>query len=112
MMDLNDFRRQIIELKKMGWARHLTVKSPGRVQMSPDTSGIDPDCRLNRIHAILDSMTYEERSYPVLMTVPQRCLRIADGAGVALSEVSRLYAQFQAMRDKMSRFELTGWPQV
>jgi signal recognition particle GTPase len=46
------------------------------------------------------------------MTVPKRCLRIAAGAGVQPSEVSRLFTEFKAMRDMLFRFERGGWRMV
>jgi len=111
-VDLNDFRQQIIELKKIGPVRDSLAKIPGVNWMSMGSGDIDIDREINCIQAILDSMTPQERSYPVLMTVPQRCLRIADGAGVEPSEVSSLFTQFQSMRDMMSRFELGRLPHV
>ena len=108
-MDLNDFRRQIIEIKKMGPVRDLMVRAPGLSRMSMDLGGIDADREIDRIKGMLDSMTLQERSYPVLLTVPKRCLRIAAGAGVEPTEVSRLFTQFRAMRDLVSRSEPGGW---
>ena len=108
-MDLNDFRRQILEIQKMGSVRDLMVRIPGLNRMSMDSGDIDADREIDRIKGILDSMTLQERSSPVLLTVPKRCLRIAAGAGVEPSEVSRLFTQFRAMRDMMSRSEPGGW---
>jgi signal recognition particle subunit SRP54 len=111
-VDLNDLRQQIMELKKIGSVRDLMVKAHCLSQMSSDSGGIDADSEINRIQGIIDSMTRPERSYPVLITVPKRCLRIADGAGVKQSEVSRLYTRFEAMREMVFRFELGGWRKV
>jgi signal recognition particle subunit SRP54 len=107
-VDLNDFRQQISAIKNMGSVQDLTVKIPGLNQMAIDLGGIHADREIERIQGILDSMTLHERSYPVLMTVPKHCLRIAAGAGVKPSEVSRLFTQFKAMRDMIFRLERGG----
>ena len=79
------------------WVRFRTRWSsfPGLNQMSMDLGGIDADREIDRIQGILDSMTLQERSYPVLMTVPKRCLRIAAGAGVKPSDVFEAFHSVQ-----------------
>jgi signal recognition particle subunit SRP54 len=100
-----------VELKKLGPVRYL-AKFPGLDQSSIDCGGIDFESEINRMQGILDSMTLQERSWPVLMTVPKRCVRIAAGAGVKPAEVSRLFTRFRAMSDLMSRFERDRWRKV
>jgi signal recognition particle subunit SRP54 len=111
-MDFNDLRQQIIELKKMGPVRGLTARIPDLDQRSMDWGGMDFDREINRIQGIIESMTVQERSYPFLMTVPTRCLRIAEGAGVKPSEVSRLFTQFKAMSDMTLWLQRGGWRNV
>ena len=55
--DLNDFRQQIVQMKKMGSVRDLMSKIPGLNQMSSDLGGIDADSEVKRIQGIIDSMT-------------------------------------------------------
>ena len=112
-MDLNDFRQQIIEIKKTGSRRRrflLTIH--GLKPLSKESGSVDADREITRILAIIDSMTLEERSSPVLMTVPNRCLRVANGAGVEPYEVSNFFTQFKALRGMMIRVELGGWRKV
>jgi signal recognition particle GTPase len=57
----------------------------------------------------MESMTPQERTYPFLMTVPSRCLRIAAGAGVEPSRVSGLCTQSRAMQRLLSDLNRGGW---
>ncbi|MFO0891166.1 MAG: signal recognition particle protein [Isosphaeraceae bacterium] len=94
--DLNDFRQQIGQMKKMGSMRELMGKIPGLSQMSGDLGNLDADGEVQRIQGIIDSMTPAERSRPDLIDTSRR-RRIAAGAGVDPSDVSGLVKQFDAM---------------
>jgi signal recognition particle subunit SRP54 len=94
--DLNDFRQQIVQMKRMGSVRELMSKIPGLSQMSSDLGGIDADDEVKRIQGIIDSMTPAERSRPDLIDASRR-RRIAAGAGVDPSDISGLVKQFDAM---------------
>ena len=94
--DLDDFRQQIVQMKKMGSVRDLMSKIPGLNQMSPNLEEIDADGEVQRIQGIIDSMTPAERSRPDLIDMSRR-RRIAAGAGVDPSDVSGLVKQFDAM---------------
>src|SRR3954452_11395093 len=95
--DLDDFRQQIVQMKKMGSVRDLMSKIPGLSQMSPNLEEIDADGEVQRIQCIIDSMTPAERSRPDLIDMSRR-RRISAGAGVDPSDVSGLVKQFDAMR--------------
>jgi signal recognition particle subunit SRP54 len=94
--DLNDFRQQIIQMKKMGSVKELMGKIPGLSQMSVNLDDIDADGEVKRIQGIIDSMTPAERKNPHLIDIPRR-RRIAAGSGVDPSDVSSLVKQFDAM---------------
>ncbi len=95
--DLDDFRKQIVQMKKMGSMRDLMSKIPGLNQMGLDElGGIDADEEIKRIQGIIDSMTPDERSDPRLIDISRR-RRVAAGAGVDPSDVSALVKQFDAM---------------
>jgi signal recognition particle subunit SRP54 len=108
-MDLHDFRQQIVELKKMGAVRDLMAKIPGRDQADVDRIGLDVDRECRRILGMIDSMTMLERAYPFLITVPGRCARIADGAGLEPSEVAGFFVQFKAWSGVAIGLERGGW---
>jgi signal recognition particle subunit SRP54 len=95
--DLDDFRKQLVNMKKMGSMRDLMSKIPGLNQMADDRlGGIDADGEINRIQGIIDSMTPAERSDPALIDISRR-RRIAMGSGVDPSDVSGLVKQFDGM---------------
>jgi signal recognition particle subunit SRP54 len=95
--DLDDFRKQIVNMKKMGSMRDLMSKIPGLNQMANDQlAGIDADEEIKRIQGIIDSMTPAERSDPALIDISRR-RRIALGSGVDPSDVSGLVKQFDGM---------------
>ncbi len=94
--DLNDFRQQIGQMKKMGSMRDLIGKIPGLASQMPDLDGMDADGEVKRIQGIIDSMTPAERADPHLIEMARR-RRIAAGAGVEPAEVSGLVKQFDAM---------------
>jgi signal recognition particle subunit SRP54 len=96
--DLNDFRQQIGQMKKMGSVKDLMGKIPGmgEIASSFEEGDVDPDTEVRRIQGIIDSMTPAERSNPHLIDIPRR-RRIAAGAGVEPADVSSLVKQFDAM---------------
>jgi signal recognition particle subunit SRP54 len=95
--DLDDFRKQIGQMKKMGSMRDLMSKIPGLNQMPLDElGGIDADEEIKRIQGIIDSMTPAERSDPSLINISRR-RRIAAGSGVDPADVSGLVKQFDDM---------------
>ena len=60
------------------------------------------DSQFSRIEAIILSMTPQERANPDLIN-PSRKKRIADGAGVPISEVNKLIKQFEQSRKMMKQ---------
>jgi signal recognition particle subunit SRP54 len=94
--DLNDFRKQIIQMKSMGSVRELMSMIPGLNQLPEALGEIDAEGEIQRIQGIIDSMTPAERSRPDLIDMSRR-RRIAAGAGVDPADVSGLVKQFDAM---------------
>jgi signal recognition particle subunit SRP54 len=94
--DLNDFRQQIVQMKKMGSVKELMGKIPGLNQMPVNLDDIDADGEVQRIQGIIDSMTPAERKNPHVIDISRR-RRIAEGSGVDPSDVSSLVKQFDAM---------------
>jgi signal recognition particle subunit SRP54 len=94
--DLNDFRQQLTQMKKMGSVKDLMGMIPGMNQMAGSLEGVDADGEVKRIGGIIDSMTRDERGDPHKIDISRR-RRIAAGAGVDPSEVSGLVKQFDAM---------------
>ena len=97
--DFNDFLEQMNQIKKMGGMSSILSMMPGMNQLKD----IDIDEKsMNRIEAIILSMTKEERMNPNLLN-PSRKKRIAKGAGVDIAEVNRLVKQFEQSRKMMKQ---------
>ena len=94
--DLDDFRKQIVQMKKMGSMKELMGKIPGLGQMGDMLDGVDADSEVKRIQGIIDSMTPAERRDPHVIDIGRR-RRIAAGSGVEPPDVSQLVKQFDAM---------------
>lgn len=94
--DLNDFRQQLTQMKKMGSVKDLMGMIPGMGQMAGNLEGVDADGEVKRIQGIIDSMTGDERKDPHRIDISRR-RRIAAGAGVDPADVSGLVKQFDAM---------------
>ena len=80
--DFNDFRKHVVQMRSMGSFSKYMSSIPGLNEVSQKPGGIDVEREIKRILGMIDSMTPLERSYPFLMTLPARCHRIAEGAGV------------------------------
>ncbi len=98
--DFNDFLEQMKQLKKLGGIAGIMRMLP-----SLGAGGAMPELdekQMNRVEAMILSMTKEERSNPALLN-PSRKNRIARGAGVELSEVNRIVKQFDQMKKMMKQ---------
>lgn len=97
--DFNDFLDQMQQMKKMGGLSSILSMLPG--MGLPSDLEID-DGALKGTEAIIYSMTREERTHPNIIN-PSRKRRIANGAGVDISEVNRLIKQFEQSRKMMKQ---------
>lgn len=98
--DFNDFLDQMRQIKKMGGMSSIMSMMPGMPQMKGDVE-ID-DSAMDRVEAIILSMTKEERANPSVLNLSRK-QRIAKGAGVDISEVNRIVKQFDQMRKMMKQ---------
>jgi signal recognition particle subunit SRP54 len=98
--DLEDFKAQIAQMKKMGGLASLADKLPAQITQMAQTSPELQEKALKRTEAIINSMTPLERRKPELLKASRK-RRIAAGAGVQVQEVNRLLAQFEQMRKMM-----------
>ena len=96
--DLEDFKAQIQQMRKMGGMSALMDKLPGAGQMNMP-AGAD-DKSVNRIEGIINSMTPLERRKPDLLKASRK-RRIAAGAGVQVQEVNKLLKQFEQAQKMM-----------
>ncbi|MCX8085708.1 MAG: signal recognition particle protein [Rhodocyclaceae bacterium] len=106
--DLNDFKEQIGQMKKMGGMSALLEKMPAQfAQMAQQAGGAVEDKAIRRIEGIINSMTPAERAKPEIIKASRK-RRIAAGAGVTVQEVNRLLNQFEQTQKMMKQFSKGG----
>ncbi len=98
--DLEDFKQQIAQMKKMGGISSMLDKLPAQLAGQIDPSKLQDDRQFRRIEGIINSMTPGERAHPELIKASRK-RRIAAGAGVPVQEVNRLLNQFEQMQKMM-----------
>jgi len=96
--DFNDFVGQLNQIRKMGDLKSLMGMIPG---MSKMTKNLDIDDKaFNKVEAIIQSMTTEERGKPELLNMSRK-RRIAKGCGQNIHEINMFIKQFDQMRKMM-----------
>jgi signal recognition particle subunit SRP54 len=104
--DLEDFKQQIGQMRKMGGVSALVEKLPAQFAQAAQSSQMD-EKQLRRVEGIINSMTPAERVRPEIIKASRK-RRIAAGAGVPVQEVNRLLNQFEQMREMMKRMQKGG----
>ncbi|MEN3111614.1 signal recognition particle protein [Uliginosibacterium paludis] len=106
--DLNDFKDQMAQMRKMGGLSSLMDKMPAQIaQAASQMQAGAPEKAMARVEGIINSMTPAERSNPDLIKASRK-RRIAAGAGVQVQEVNRLLNQFEQMQKMMKQFSGGG----
>jgi signal recognition particle subunit SRP54 len=100
-LTLEDFLQQMQMIRRMGPIGNLLGMLPGMGQMREQIDQID-DRDLDRIAAIIRSMTPAERHDPKILNGSRR-LRIARGSGVTVTEVNNLVDRFYEARKMMKQ---------
>ena len=102
--DLNDFLNQMGQINKMGGIAKLIDMIPGI--SAADKKQIDFEKGkkdLDRMKAIIQSMTNEERENPNILNASRR-KRIAAGSGQTVQSINQLIKQFDQMKAMMKQF--------
>src|SRR5438067_8788427 len=97
--DLDDFKAQIGQMRKMGGVQSLLDKLPGELARAAQAAQAD-DGVIRRLEGIINAMTPAERARPELLKASRK-RRVAAGAGVSVQEVNRLLAQFDQAQKMM-----------
>ncbi len=106
--DLNDFKDQIVQMRKMGGISSMMDKLPAQfAQAASQMPTGGEDKMIARIEGTINSMTPIERSKPELLKASRK-RRIAMGAGVQVQEVNRLLKQFEQSQKMMKQFSKGG----
>lgn len=106
--DLEDFKTQMMQMRKMGGMGALMDKMPAQVaEMASKVNNEDAEKSLRRIEGIINSMTPFERRNPKIIKSTRK-KRIAAGSGVQVQEVNRLLKQFEETQKVMKLFSKGG----
>lgn len=105
---VEDFLKQIQQLKKMGGFEGILKFIPGMGQISKQLKDMaPPDQEIKKIEAIIRSMTLEERRNHRILNGSRR-LRIAKGSGTEVKDVNRFVKQFEDAKKMMGQFMKMG----
>jgi signal recognition particle subunit SRP54 len=106
--DLEDFKMQLQQMKKMGGLGGVLDKLPAQMQAAAgQTDMARAERETRRMEGIINSMTPQERAKPDLIKASRK-RRIATGAGVPVQDVNRLLKQFDQMQGMMKQFQKGG----
>ncbi len=110
---LEDFRDQMVQIRKMGSLGDILKMIPGMGKLK-QLKNLDVDEKeFVRIEAIINSMTPRERQQHTIINGSRR-RRIAKGSGTRVQDVNRLlknYSQMLKMLKKMNKGGMRGMPQ-
>ena len=108
-LDLDDFLKNMQQIKKMGPLSQLMKMIPGM----PDIKEEDIDqSGMKRMEAIIQSMTLEERRKPEILNASRR-KRIASGSGTRVQDVNKMLKDFEEtkkMMKQMTKMDKKGKP--
>lgn len=106
--DFDDMLNHLRQINKMGGLTSMLSMLPGigRIQDKINEAGVD-DSIMKRQEAIILSMTKEERANPKLLAASRK-RRIANGAGVTVQDVNKLFKQWQQMETMMKQVKKMG----
>jgi signal recognition particle subunit SRP54 len=108
--NLNDFRKQFEQIKKMGPMKELLGAMPGMSEMIPEDE--DPESAVGRIQGMIDAMTKDERRNPDVIDGNRR-RRIARGSGTEPHEVKQFLNQFEQVRKLMREMaKMSIWDRI
>jgi len=104
--DLEDYKAQIGQMRKMGGLSALMDKLPAELARAAQGANVD-EGRIRRLEGIINSMTRAERAKPELIKASRK-RRIATGAGVSVQEVNQLLNQFEQAQKMMKMVSKGG----
>lgn len=104
--DLNDFLKQLQNIKKLGSLGSILKMIPGMGEIG-DLAPAEKE--MKKVEAIIQSMTKEERKNPDILKASRK-QRIAKGSGTEVSDVNRLLKQFEQMKNMMKMFSGGKFP--
>lgn len=104
---LEDFREQLLEMKKMGGMMSMLDKLPGMQNLPDQVKNQVDDKMFHRMEAMINSMTFKERQNPAIIK-GSRKRRIAAGSGTQVQDLNRMLKQFEEMQRMMKKMRKGG----
>ena len=101
--DLDDFLQQIQSVRKMGSLSQIMEMIPGMNLMGKKMPTEFDESQMNRIEAIIQSMTVDERKRPEIINGSRR-RRISRGSGTTAQDINQLMNQFRQTQKIMKQF--------
>ena len=102
--DFEDFLDQMEQIQKMGSMDKILGMIPGMGDIKNQLGDVDMNGKeMNRVKAIIQSMTIEERRNPQILNASRK-RRIAKGSGTSVQEVNKLIKQLNEMKKMMKMF--------
>lgn len=98
--DLDDFLKQLQNIKKLGSLGSILKMIPGMGQIG-DLAPAEKE--MKKVEAIIQSMTKEERKKPEILKASRK-QRIVKGSGTEVADINRLLKQFEQMKAMMKMF--------
>lgn len=105
--DLEDFRVQLQQMRKMGGISSLLGKIPGMNQLPAAAKSSVDEKMFVKMEAIINSMTPKERRFPALIKGSHK-RRISQGSGTDIQDINRLLKQFLQMQKMMKKLKGGG----
>jgi signal recognition particle subunit SRP54 len=106
-LSLDDFLGQLQQVRSMGPLDQLLDMIPGMSGMGAMKNVVVDEKQLNRIEAIIKSMTPHERLNPVILNASRK-RRVADGSGSVVADVNRLLKQYDMAKKMMKQLSGMG----
>jgi signal recognition particle subunit SRP54 len=103
--DLEDFLKQLQQVKKMGPISKLLEMIPGMSQFSDQLTPEVTEDQFKQIESLIQSMTRQERQDPRILNASRK-RRIAQGSGRTVQQVNQLLHEFRQMQRMMK--QMTG----
>ena len=105
--DLEDFRQQLKQVKKIGSLGSMMKLIPGAQKLGDKLNLDQAEKELKKKEAIINSMTLKERRHPDVLNGSRRA-RIAQGSGTSVQDINRFMKEFEQMRKMMKMFSKGG----
>ncbi|MFW5791351.1 MAG: signal recognition particle protein, partial [Desulfohalobiaceae bacterium] len=106
--DLEDFRKQMRRIRKLGSMESLLKMIPGMGKVRDKLKDVQvPEKELGRIEALINSMTHQERHSPRIINASRK-ERIARGSGATVQDVNQLLKNFTQMQKMLKKVSAKG----